>query len=201
MKIKEYVKKRYGRNGCVVSRLEAEAFGITYPLTKGWLFIHGEAFITPYMEEKLRAIGRYKSAIKDPRRKVPRYSQTAMDEIDKKRKKHIEQINKAIVSENFYSSMPWRILRMKVLVKYGAVCQCCGASKDHGAVMHVDHIKPRSKYPELSLRFSNLQILCEACNVGKLNIDQTDWRKPAEPLPIHLEQYSEESIGALLRTL
>jgi len=43
-------------------------------------------------------------------------------------------------------------------------------------VLHVDHIKPRSKYPELSLTFSNLQILCEDCNFGKSNIDQTDWR-------------------------
>jgi 5-methylcytosine-specific restriction endonuclease McrA len=43
-------------------------------------------------------------------------------------------------------------------------------------VMHVDHIKPRSKYPHLALRESNLQVLCEACNLGKGNWDETDWR-------------------------
>jgi hypothetical protein len=36
--------------------------------------------------------------------------------------------------------------------------------------LHVDHIKPVSKYPELKLEFDNLQILCENCNLGKSNI-------------------------------
>lgn len=42
--------------------------------------------------------------------------------------------------------------------------------------MHVDHIKPRSKYPELELEFTNLQILCADCNLGKRNHDSIDWR-------------------------
>ena len=44
-------------------------------------------------------------------------------------------------------------------------------------VMHVDHIKPRSKFPDLELEFDNLQILCKACNLGKSNKDQTDFRQ------------------------
>ncbi len=42
--------------------------------------------------------------------------------------------------------------------------------------MNVDLIKPRSKFPELALTLDNLQILCAACNHGKGNWDQTDWR-------------------------
>ena len=42
--------------------------------------------------------------------------------------------------------------------------------------MNVDHIKPRKKYPELALDKSNLQVLCEECNHGKGNWDETDWR-------------------------
>lgn len=50
--------------------------------------------------------------------------------------------------------------------------------------MHVDHIKPRSKYPALELVLSNLQVLCEDCNLGKLAHDETDWRPlEAEVLP------------------
>ena len=77
---------------------------------------------------------------------------------------------------SFYESREWRELRYKALVKYGPVCQCCGASRATGAVIHVDHIKPRSKFPERMLSLDNLQILCADCNLGKSNKDDTDWR-------------------------
>jgi len=48
--------------------------------------------------------------------------------------------------------------------------------------MHIDHIKPRSKYPELTFVFENLQVLCEDCNVGKSNLDETDWRPDLEAI-------------------
>lgn len=77
----------------------------------------------------------------------------------------------------FYASKEWLSLRVRVLEKYDCKCMMCGRSpKAHGIVIHVDHIKPRSKYPELSLSFENLQLLCEDCNLGKSNKYQTDWR-------------------------
>lgn len=78
-----------------------------------------------------------------------------------------------LASNQFYNTREWIEARYKTLVKYGKVCQCCGASN---VVLHVDHIKPRSKYPHLELDIDNLQVLCEACNVGKSNKDVTDWR-------------------------
>lgn len=60
--------------------------------------------------------------------------------------------------------------------KYGPRCQCCGATPATGAVMNVDHIKPRKIFPELALDPDNLQILCDECNHGKGNWDMTDWR-------------------------
>lgn len=87
------------------------------------------------------------------------------------------QIKKETYSyDGFYESREWRELRYKALVKNGAVCQCCGATRASGAIIHVDHIKPRSKFPELMLSLDNLQTLCEACNMGKSNKDATDWR-------------------------
>ena len=82
----------------------------------------------------------------------------------------------AVNSEAFLQSYEWRQLRMRALKKYGARCQCCGASPATGAVMNVDHIKPRRIYPELALDLDNLQVLCGACNHGKGNWDMTDWR-------------------------
>lgn len=78
-----------------------------------------------------------------------------------------------IYSKSFHTSRKWQELRYKVFKKYGKICMCCNSSDGR---MHVDHIKPRSKYPELALNMSNLQVLCEACNLGKSNKDETDWR-------------------------
>ena len=80
------------------------------------------------------------------------------------------------VSDSFLSSYEWRRIRMEVLKKYGARCQCCGATAKDGVVIHVDHIKPRRLFPQLALDINNLQVLCEVCNHGKGNWDMTDWR-------------------------
>lgn len=77
----------------------------------------------------------------------------------------------------FYHSDEWRMLRVRVLEKYECKCMMCGRSpKDHKIIIHVDHIKPISKYPELCLDFNNLQLLCEDCNIGKSNKYETDYR-------------------------
>lgn len=81
-----------------------------------------------------------------------------------------------VASTSFLNSYEWRKLRMEALIKYGRKCVCCGATPDSGAVMNVDHIKPRKTHPELALDLNNLQILCSECNHGKGNWDNTDWR-------------------------
>lgn len=81
-----------------------------------------------------------------------------------------------VVADSFLQTYEWRKLRMEALKLHGARCQCCGASPSTGAVMNVDHIKPRKLFPDLSLSLDNLQVLCGECNHGKGNWDQTDWR-------------------------
>jgi len=75
----------------------------------------------------------------------------------------------------FFASLSWKKLRYDTLVRYGPSCQACG-SKKH---IQVDHIKPVSRYWELRLDPENVQVLCAACNMGKLNRDETDWRQKA----------------------
>lgn len=74
----------------------------------------------------------------------------------------------------FYDSPQWHTLRYKALKLHGLKCQLCGAED---TTLHVDHIKPRSRFPELALRLDNLQVLCAPCNMGKGAWDQSDWRK------------------------
>lgn len=77
---------------------------------------------------------------------------------------------------SFYKSDEWRAVRYIALKAAKGACQCCGARGAKFTPLHVDHIKPRSKFPELSLVASNLQVLCRDCNLGKSNRDETDWR-------------------------
>jgi hypothetical protein len=99
--------------------------------------------------------------------------------------KHAEKVGYAqattvrgvsVKHNDFLSTYEWRKVRMEALKLYGPVCMCCGASPATGAVMNVDHIKPRALFPQLALDINNLQILCGDCNHGKGNWDMTDWR-------------------------
>lgn len=89
---------------------------------------------------------------------------------------------KQVSGDEFLQSYEWRRVRMMALKKYGPKCQCCGATPADGAVMNVDHIKPRKLYPDLALDINNLQILCHECNHGKGNWDMTDWRDQVDHL-------------------
>lgn len=73
----------------------------------------------------------------------------------------------------FFKSDAWLSARYQILCKYGPICMLCGSKQKP---MHVDHIKPRSLFPELALDPGNLQVLCEDCNLGKSNRDDTDFR-------------------------
>lgn len=113
-------------------------------------------------------------------RALPTAARRSIDQGAKRRVEHV--ISKCSIdpaSDAFLESFEWRAARMLAIKRYGPVCQCCGASPKTGAVINVDHIKPRRLFPELALDQDNLQILCHDCNHGKGSWDQTDWRTAA----------------------
>jgi len=59
-------------------------------------------------------------------------------------------------------------LRFKVLSRDSFTCQYCGRSAPE-VVLHVDHVIPVSKGGTNDIR--NLVTACEACNLGKSNIE------------------------------
>ena len=79
-------------------------------------------------------------------------------------------------TNEFLASYEWRRIRLEALLLHGRKCLCCGASPETGAVLNVDHIKPRKTNPELALDINNLQVLCKDCNHGKGNWNTTDFR-------------------------
>jgi 5-methylcytosine-specific restriction endonuclease McrA len=76
------------------------------------------------------------------------------------------------VETSFYLSPEWCSLRTIALKLYGRRCMKCGSKE----LIHVDHIRPISKFPDLKLSLTNLQVLCKGCNEEKSNIHCTDYR-------------------------
>lgn len=91
------------------------------------------------------------------------------------RRKKPKPAKPSATEPNFYKSLSWRQIRYLAL-KNSVGCNCCGARARDGVQLHVDHIKPISRYPELKLSLDNLQVLCDDCNIGKGSWDETDWR-------------------------
>src|SRR5690606_30267844 len=83
-------------------------------------------------------------------------------------------------SKNFFKSQHWRHIRLQALSKNDGSCEACGKRVADGAQLHVDHILPRSIYPEFALTLNNLQILCKECNFGKGNVNTTNFKRRNE---------------------
>jgi len=114
----------------------------------------------------------YLESRKETRAPKERFTKSYANEIFNKKKRKNKHRKKRI-KDNFYRSEKWLALRYQALKKYGRVCALC---RTESGEMHVDHIKPRSKYRNLEYDFSNLQILCKQCNLGKSNQDDEDFR-------------------------
>jgi 5-methylcytosine-specific restriction endonuclease McrA len=81
-------------------------------------------------------------------------------------------------ARELYKSREWRELRVKIIEEQRGECQMCGRShRKHGVTIHVDHILPLSIDWRRRFDKTNLQILCEDCNIGKSNHYITDWRQ------------------------
>ncbi len=75
------------------------------------------------------------------------------------------------IPDSFYKGEEWKALRKRVQQQFPPLCGRCGNKNN----LEVDHVKPRSKYPERELDFDNLQILCRDCNLLKGVKDSPDW--------------------------
>jgi 5-methylcytosine-specific restriction endonuclease McrA len=64
--------------------------------------------------------------------------------------------------KTYYSKKEWDPVRKKVFERDGDTCYVCG-----GKATQVDHLLPKSKYPELALSLENLKPICWPCNREK----------------------------------
>ena len=60
----------------------------------------------------------------------------------------------------------WKDLRKVIINRDGNKCKYCGKIAE-GSDLNIDHIKPKSLFPELIFDPDNLQVLCRKCNFKK----------------------------------
>lgn len=149
--------------------MKSEGYSITKPPpTDNWLY--------PYWEKTQNLCSKEVEQPKKKKRKKNREKRQAVKRTTKSNVAWLPKDEWEKQSKRFYSSREWREMRYDVLRNTGAACNCCGARASDGVRIHVDHIKPRSKYPELQLDITNLQVLCEDCNIGKSNYYDDSWK-------------------------
>lgn len=74
--------------------------------------------------------------------------------------------------KNPAQSMRWQRMRASVLDRDGYTCQHCGASN---TALHIDHVKPRYIWPDLTWEPSNITTLCKPCHLKKTAGDYRRW--------------------------
>ena len=70
-------------------------------------------------------------------------------------------------------------LRKKILHDANYTCEDCGDTRGNGAKLHIDHIFPVADGGRTCEQ--NLQVLCEACNLGKKRSRRTRALKDLPP--------------------
>jgi len=63
-------------------------------------------------------------------------------------------------------------------------CMYCESKIEHNSFAQVEHIKPKSKFPELEFEWENLGYCCQSCNTNK-------WQKYDEVTPF-INPYNEK---------
>lgn len=104
----------------------------------------------------------YLAEWKKKRKKQKKKEINALKRTERKYKSPVHGIDTHWV----YDSPKFKKLRYPILARDGFRCLACKATN---VELHVDHIKPVSKHPELAFSFSNLQTLCKDCNLSKSN--------------------------------
>jgi hypothetical protein len=113
-------------------------------------------------EQVLKEINSFKKNIKLQEVETDKTKRTILDLLKQLREDNWIEF---VLSSSFYNSSDWKEIRSITLKNNENKCILCGSRSN----LAVDHIKPRSKYPELALDIDNTQILCQSCNSSKGN--------------------------------
>lgn len=69
------------------------------------------------------------------------------------------------INNRIRRSAAYKHWRKAVLTRDNHTCVSCGATKESGVILHVDHIKPFALFPELRFVVENGRTLCKPCHL------------------------------------
>jgi hypothetical protein len=105
-----------------------------------------------------------------------KYSSFYIPEYEESKQKLIEKddLDNKIIMNLDAKNVVRAGIRWQVFERDNFKCVACGKSAIDGAILHVDHILPRSKGGKDEM--DNYQTLCHLCNIGKSNKSNLDLR-------------------------
>lgn len=105
--------------------------------------------------------GLFRQRLQEEREEWQARTAIRVRELAEERKQRLDE------TQQFYSSPEWQLVRDQVIREEGHQCSECGEHIQYKEEITVDHIRPRSKYPDLAFERRNLRVLCRSCNSRK----------------------------------
>lgn len=105
----------------------------------------------------------------------------------KHEKKWIKNINTALVAhnnhnlENAIGKYKHEDIRKQLKLMFHGRCAYCESKISHIAYPHIEHYRPKSKYPLLAVKWTNLLLSCERCNSSENKGDKFPTTKLLNP--------------------
>lgn len=133
---------------------------------------------TPYLQYDFTVCGlRYRGSTKtEDTAEAKRFERRIKSKIKENLAERVLKKEAAHKINRVHLGHAWKKLRYKALLRSQGRCEACGNGRKQNVILHVDHIKPKKYFPELTLNLNNLQVLCQDCNLGKGTEDETDWQ-------------------------
>lgn len=88
----------------------------------------------------------------------------------------------------------WRDLQVQMCQDQGGVCCYCGQKLQFPDTQHysVEHVQPRSKFPELVGEYSNLLLSCHSSEVERTWLKETIHRKRERKRTLHCDEFKDD---------
>lgn len=92
------------------------------------------------------------------------------------------------VSDNYKNKYNQEYVKDTLKSMYNNCCCYCESSLGVTSFAHIEHLKPKSIFPELSFEWDNLHLCCEICNINKSG--SWDYNNPIlNPSKENIEQF------------
>lgn len=120
-----------------------------------------------------------------------------LDEASLLKRKETEKLDGNLLYKNQIRStryIPhWKDLQAQMCQDQGGVCCYCGLKLQFPDTQHysVEHVKPRSKFPELVGEYKNLLLSCHSSEFERAQLKETIYSKKERKNALHCDEFKD----------